>query len=68
MAGGMVEQMALGLIPSSRELCESLVYRPNWGLMEMQKGQKIEGRHAESWDQVCWTLRWRCTTASLLLY
>jgi hypothetical protein len=43
-------------------------YWPNWGLMEMQKGQRIEDKHAESWDQVCWALGWRCTIVLLLSY
>jgi hypothetical protein len=30
----------------------------------MQKGQKTEDKHAESWSQVCWALRWRRTTAA----
>jgi hypothetical protein len=42
--------------------------RHNWGQLEMQKGQRIEDKHAESWGQVCWALRWRHTTASLLLF
>jgi hypothetical protein len=34
----------------------------------MKKGQKIEDKHAESWGQVGWVLRWRHTTAGLLLF
>jgi hypothetical protein len=41
---------------------------PNWGRLQMQKGQTIEDRHAESWGQVCWALGWRHTTASSLLF
>jgi hypothetical protein len=44
-----------------------LFYQPNWGQLEMQKGQKID-KHAESRGQVCWVLGWRHTTASLLLF
>jgi hypothetical protein len=40
----------------------------NWEQWEMQKGQTIEDRHAESWGQVGWAVGWRCTTASLLLF
>jgi hypothetical protein len=36
--------------------------------MEMQKGQKIEDKHAKRWGQVCWVLGWRHTTAALLLF
>jgi hypothetical protein len=41
----------------------------NWGTLEMQKEQRID-RQTESWVQVCWALRWRCTTfiASFLYY
>jgi hypothetical protein len=45
---------------------ELLFYRPNWGQLEMQKGQKIEEKHAESWGRVCWALGCRRTAASLL--
>jgi hypothetical protein len=34
----------------------------------MQKGQRTEDRHAESWDQVCWALGWRRTAASWLFF
>jgi hypothetical protein len=34
----------------------------------MQKGQKKEDKHAGSWDQVCWVLGWRHTTALSLLF
>jgi hypothetical protein len=34
----------------------------------MQKGQKIEDKHAGTWGQVCWVLGWRHTTALLLLF
>jgi hypothetical protein len=34
----------------------------------MQKGQKIEDKHAGSWDQVYWVLRWKRITPSLLLF
>jgi hypothetical protein len=34
----------------------SFSYQPNWGRLGVQKGQRIEDKHAESWDQVCWAL------------
>jgi hypothetical protein len=49
-------------------LMSSCSTEPNWGQLEMQKGQTIEDRHAESWGQLCWALGWRCTTALLLLF
>jgi hypothetical protein len=51
----------------SLDLRELLSYKPNWGRLERQKGQKMEDEHAGSWGQVCWVLQWRHTTASLLL-
>jgi hypothetical protein len=34
------------------------------GRQEIKKGQKTEDKHAESWGQVGWALRWRHTTAA----
>jgi hypothetical protein len=34
----------------------------------MQKGQKTEDKHAESWGQGCWVLGWRHTTALVFLF
>jgi hypothetical protein len=53
---------------NSRELWKLLSYWPNCRELEMQKGQKIEDKHAGSWGQVCWALRWRGTAAPLLLF
>jgi hypothetical protein len=44
--------------------CTSWSEKPNLGQLEMHKGQKIEDKHAESWGQICWVLRWRRTTAA----
>jgi hypothetical protein len=41
----------------SLELSHELLFStPNWGWLEMQKGQTIEDRHEESWGPVCWAL------------
>jgi hypothetical protein len=44
--------------------CASSSYKPNWERKEMKKREKIEDKHAESWGQVGWVLRWRHTAAA----